>query len=131
MFSENIASAIRYHGADLYILTANESRHRKAPFIEKVTQYMDNTADISESFRKALTELSFSCGLSQEDKAVILQFAEKLGTTDTEGQIRHCQYFQKIFSENAEALKNECLTKSKLYRSLGFFSGLALAVVLV
>lgn len=131
LFSENIASAIRYQGADLYYLIENESRQMNTSFTKKITAYLQQTTNIKESFEKVLQEISFSHGLSKEDKSVIMQFAVKLGTTDTEGQLNHCQYYQKIFSGKARRLHDESLSKSKLYRSLGFFSGLAVAVVLV
>ena len=131
MFSKNIATAIKYDGSDLSCLIENENHHMKTPFTEKVTQYLHQTTDISVSFRNALKDLSMNYGLSKEDKALILQFTAKLGVTDTDGQVSHCHYFQKVFSEKAEMFKQESLTKSKLYRSLGFFSGLTVAVILV
>ena len=131
LFSENIASAIRYQGADLYYLIENENKQMNTPFTRKITAYLQQTKNIKESFRKVLQDISFSHGLSKEDKSVIIQFAVKLGTTDTEGQLNHCQYYQKVFSDKARRLREESMTKSKLYRSLGFFSGLAVTVVLV
>ena len=54
-----------------------------------------------------------------------------LGALDAEGEIERLRLYETMFEELYNNSLEEYKTKSKLYRSLGFFAGAALAVVLV
>lgn len=130
LLTTNISTAIRYSGMEIQLLLQQEYKNIKLPFIYDIIENLENNCTLYESWRLALDKLPTMYGLSAEEKSIIIQFGSKLGTTDAEGQTEHCNYFKNVFQSKAESLKEDYLTKSKLYRTLGFFSGLAVALVI-
>ena len=131
LLTTNLATAIRYSGVEIYILLQQEYRNIKLPFISDVIDNLEKGFSFSESWNKSLDSLPIGYGLSLEDKSIIMQFGCKLGATDIEGQTEHCNYFRNMFQNKAELLKQDYTVKSKLYRTLGFFSGLAITLVVL
>ena len=131
LFTTNLSTAIRYSGMEIYILLQQEYKNINIPFISDVIKNLENGYSLSESWNKSLDSLPTEYGLSSEDKSIIMQFGCKLGATDIEGQTEHCNYFKNIFQNKAELLKEDYTTKAKLYRTLGFFSGLAIALMIL
>lgn len=131
LLTTNLATAIRYSGMEIYILLQQEYKNIKLPFISDVIDNLEKGLSLSESWNNSLDSLPVGYGLSSEDKSIIMQFGCKLGATDIEGQTEHCNYFKNIFQNKAELLKQDYTVKSKLYRTLGFFSGLAIVLVIV
>lgn len=131
LLTANLSTAIRYSGIEIYILLQQEYKNINIPFISDVIENLENNYSLSESWNKALDRLPVGYGLSKEDKAIIMQFGCKLGTTDIYGQTEHCDYFKNMFQNKANLLKEDYAIKSRLYRTLGFFSGLAIALVIL
>ncbi len=130
LFIGNISTSIRYNSNDIYSVLSTENSYTEIPFVKPVLVGLEQGNSVTESWSNAVDTLPISYGLSKQDKATIKQFGCKLGTTDVEGQTKHCEYFKKVFSSMAEQLKEEYIQRSKVYRSLGFFSGLALSLVI-
>ena len=117
LFAGGISSSIRYSAADISTLLRLENREVHIEF--------------RDSWSRAVSEISAYSGITAEDRDIIIQFGSKLGATDVIGQTEHCDYFRQKFLLRAEKLEKEYDSKAKLYRSLGFFSGLSAAVVLI
>lgn len=131
LFTGNISSSIRYNAFDIYTVLEQECVNTDVPFISHTLNNLQNGFSFSISWNNSIDSLPSYYGLSKDDKNIIKQFGNKLGATDIEGQTSHCEYFKNIFLARAEELHNEYLNKSKMYRSLGFFCGLALIIVLI
>lgn len=72
-----------------------------------------------------------SCGLCKEDLSAVKNFFLGLGTSDTEGQISHCElYFAELtkMAGEAERLQSD---KGRLYRTLGMIGGIGVAIMLI
>ena len=131
LFVSNISSSIRFNGADITTVLQQECINIDIPFVETAIQYLKNGMSVSESWSTSVDNIPFVYGLSKEDKSIIKQFGDKLGATDVYGQTEHCDYFKSTFTGRAEMLSTQYNSKSKVYRSLGFFSGLALVLVVL
>lgn len=131
MLAINISSAIRYCGADIYNVLEQENSNIKIEFINDVLDYIRNGLSVEESWKSAVKLIPVNYGLLKDDRNIINQFGSKLGATDVDGQMKYCEYFKNVFSEKAEQLKNDYISKSKIYRSLGFFGGLAMSIIMM
>lgn len=131
MLAINISSSIRYCGADIYNVLKQENSNIKIEFIDDVLNYMQAELSVEESWESAVKLIPINYGLLRDDKNIINQFGSKLGATDVDGQMKYCEYFKNVFSEKAEQLKNDYISKSKIYRSLGFFGGLAISIIMI
>ena len=116
---------------EIHILLQQEYENIKLPLISNITENLKNNCSLHESWSNALNSTSALYGLSNEEKSIIIQFGSKLGSTDVQGQTEHCNYFKNLFESKANSLKEDYTTKAKLYRTLGFFSGLAISLVIL
>lgn len=69
--------------------------------------------------------------LNTADRQAAEEFFAELGMGDSESQIKRCKIYANIFAQRLEAAEKEYNEKSKLYKMLGLFSGLSLAILLV
>ena len=130
LFITNVSTSIRYNSNDIYSILLKEYPYTKIPFLDTVLVKLEQGNSVDKSWCNGVDALPFSHGLRKKDKAVIKQFGSKLGTTDVDGQISHCEYFKNLYLSLAQQFKDEYTKCSKVYRSLGFFSGLAFSLVI-
>lgn len=67
----------------------------------------------------------------KNDDVEVGQFFAGLGASDICGQQKHCEAYSLLFGRMAEAAKEECNSKNRLYRVLGLFCGVCIAVLLI
>ena len=65
-----------------------------------------------------------------EDTQFLLDFGKGLGSTDLEGQLAHLQLYRKLAESRLKEARANRDQKGKLYRQLGVYGGIALALVL-
>lgn len=131
LLTVNLSTAIRYSGVEIHTLLLNEQKNVDLPFIAETVKNFEAGESLSDSWSKALKALPLGYGLSAEDKSIIMQFGAKLGATDIQGQTEHCDYFKNIFQNKVDLLKEDYATRSRVYKNLGFFSGVAMALVVL
>jgi stage III sporulation protein AB len=83
----------------------------------------------SESWKKGLEQIKKEFGLTSADFDLINDFGQKLGTSDIEGQISHCELHKKLITNNFEEAAQEKKQKERLYITLGLAFGASLALV--
>jgi stage III sporulation protein AB len=69
-------------------------------------------------------------GFLAGDIGLLYGFGEGFGASDTEGQLSHCALYSELITENLKNAREEKNRKSKLYQTLGVFSGMAAALLL-
>ena len=69
--------------------------------------------------------------LNSADRQAAEEFFAELGMGDSESQIKRCKIYANIFEQRLKAAKKEYEEKSKLYKMLGLFSGLSVAIVIM
>lgn len=68
---------------------------------------------------------------TKEDSKVIKDFFSGLGAGDVCGQLKYCEAYALQLERIADDAKSECDSKKRLYRVLGFFCGICIAVILI
>lgn len=69
--------------------------------------------------------------IPKSDEELVLSFGCGLGTTDLDGQLELCAIYEKRFMDRLEEYSEDYRKHSKLYSSMGFFVGLAIAMILL
>lgn len=69
--------------------------------------------------------------LSEQDRQLIRQFGESLGTSDIAGQVAMCEEYGKRLEEQREEARAQQREKSHLYGTLGLLGGLGAALLIV
>lgn len=70
-------------------------------------------------------------GLAPQDKSAILGLSEKLGSLDYERQIDELRFTQNLLISLLDKAKSDMNENSKVYKSMSFFTGVVIAVLLI
>ena len=70
-------------------------------------------------------------GFNFEDKEIIKMFGKLLGKTDINGQLSQIELTQNLIKKQIEKAEYEKDKNSKLYKTLGIISGMAICIILV
>ena len=76
-------------------------------------------------------QLSSEIPLSKSDISMLNDFGGQLGKTDTEGQLKHLELYEVSFSKQLSSALDAITKKSKLYKTMGFFAGSAIALMMI
>ncbi len=69
--------------------------------------------------------------LKKEDIELLLECGEKLGTSDVCGETDNINMYLEMLSQKVKQAQSDIEKKSKLYRTLGLYSGIALTILLI
>lgn len=69
--------------------------------------------------------------LTKNDERILSEFFSGLGMGDSESQIKRCKTYYDIISNCKRDAEKDYAEKGKLYKSLGFFAGLGIAVIII
>ncbi len=111
--SEKLADKIRYSGAE-------------TPKIVSSVSGCEKFYTVDFPFTVTLK----SNGLQAADEILVNDFFTELGSGDTETEIKRCTLLKKELLSKRGTAEKEYKEKGKVYKSLGFLSGLALAIIL-
>lgn len=87
----------------------------------------EHFADVWEQSVKSGTK---GRGLLASDVELLRGFGRSFGASDVDGQLSHCTLYSELISNNLKNAREEKNRKSRLYQTLGIFSGMAAALVL-
>ena len=68
--------------------------------------------------------------LKKEDVDLLIECGEKLGTSDINGETDNINMYIEMLTSKVAQAQNDIEKKSKLYRTLGLYSGIALTILL-
>lgn len=71
------------------------------------------------------------CFLDAYDLEALNEFFIELGRLDSEAEIKRCEMYSAIISDRYKRAHKEYLDKNKLYKMLGLFSGLSVAIIIM
>ncbi len=91
----------------------------------------DKELSAEEYWNLFVDSIPKSSGLCKADREIIKGFGKNLGITDTEGQLNNCELYSELISERLKISKEEEISKSRLYRILGFSLGFAITLLIV
>ncbi len=127
-FLNALSTNIRYNSSDIFsvIELCKDSFSQML-----VKQLRESEGAFCDRWSNAVKNLPESCSLNKKDKDIISSFGEKLGVTDVQGQIEHIEHYRILAETQLQNAVKEISDKSKLYRTMGFFAGTAVALVLI
>jgi stage III sporulation protein AB len=103
------------------------SRHKV--FSSCKAKLSGNVTTFTCAWREAFDEAAAGCALSAEDRRLIAEFGEGLGTTDIEGQLEHCSLYSEYMKARQADAQQELAKKGRLFIVLGVTSGLSAALL--
>ena len=123
-------TAIRCSEADVYriMLRLRDEDLHTIPFLENLSAVYDSNADFHTEWKRAVMEAG---GLADDERQLLADFGDTLGTSDTEGQLKAISAYQEAVRELYEKRCSEYMKKGKLYRSLGLLAGLTLGIIVI
>lgn len=69
--------------------------------------------------------------LNKDDLLTLNEFFRSLGSLDSESEIKRCQMYGKIIENRYKAAQKDYQEKNRLYKMLGLFSGLSIAIIIM
>lgn len=75
-------------------------------------------------------ELNFEA-LNSDDSRILSEFFGELGNGGIEQEVKRCEMYSKILESRYKKSRDEYLQKAKLYKMLGLFSGLSIAIIIM
>lgn len=69
--------------------------------------------------------------LTAQDKMIIVNMSEKLGEFESERQLKELEFAKNSLEEALSGAKTDMTSNSKVYRSMSFFAGIVIAILLV
>ncbi|MBE7038548.1 MAG: hypothetical protein E7404_06585 [Ruminococcaceae bacterium] len=131
VFIENEMSLIRESVIDIIKKLCSKDLETGLFYKEVLNEKeKNNEMAISDVFKIAADNFYKYMPITNDDKALLYLLGESFGKSDVEGQIKifntlKCELDAKI--EEAKSLKNK---NAKLYKSLGFYMGILIIVML-
>lgn len=129
VFLDSLATHIRYNSSDVFALV-------RMSVPDELSEIFNNSIkETNKPFPLCWSEMSKSIpksySLTDGDRQVILNFGEKLGVTDVDGEIQHIKLYKSLAIKQLSDAEDNIAKKSKLYKTMGFFIGTAAALMLI
>lgn len=67
-------------------------------------------------------------GLQKEECVLIDDFFQNIGMSDTTAEYERCELYMSLIKSKADEVKNQYKELNRLYKSLGFLSGLFICI---
>ena len=90
---------------------------------------LNNDKEIYISWNEAIDNAKND--FTVEDKEIMKMFGKLLGKTDIKGQLSQIELTQKLIEKQIEKAEFEKNKNSKLYKTIGIISGIAICIILV
>ena len=109
--------------------------YKRRDFLKSFTEFISllatNLRYSGDDIFTLVKRLSSEIPLSKSDISMLNDFGGQLGKTDTEGQLKHLELYEVSFSKQLSSALDAITKKSKLYKTMGFFAGSAIALMMI
>ncbi len=131
-FLKSLKIQLRYCNGDIFQILplCSDSKVLKV-FIKNLTDQSENYSSFSKIWNDSVINISKSNCLTKSDVNSMFEFGSNLGTTDVEGQLNHIELYIDIFNKKYENACEDYKSKSKIYKTMGFFIGTTIAIMIV
>jgi len=96
-------------------------------FFKKLLQYDVQRVDTKALWNKEIEKIPY---MTKEDKDILLMLAENLGTSITETQVNTIELIKKNIEQNLFEAKENEKRDAKMYKTISFFTGVGIAILL-
>ena len=128
-----IETQIRYSGAPVYeiLQKASKSDFGKLKFLQKAADLIRGGLKPDIAWESAINLYCDDVGFTADDRGLVFDFGKGLGSSDTEGQLRHCETYRRLFSDRLKRARTDAQYKGRLYITLGICGGLGAALLML
>lgn len=127
-FTSSLSVQLRYSTADIFTLSSLCAEAAPLDFFNFINK---KSLPFYSVWQKNIEEIPGKFSLNKKDEQLLLEFGEQLGKTDVDGQLKHLELYEQIFKKQLENAESEIKNKSKLYKTMGFFVGTAVALMII
>ncbi|WP_295090768.1 stage III sporulation protein AB [Ruminococcus sp.] len=122
--------SIRVCDADVYgiITKLKASDYLLLAFLNELPENYDENGDFHSKWRSAVLECQ---AFLPEERNLLLDVGNFLGTSDTECQLRTLAVYQERAQELFKLRTTEYRVKGRLYRSLGLLAGVTVGIIAI
>lgn len=127
-----LETQIRYSGAPIYEILQQSLKTdlRKLNFL-KVSADLLAKGENPEIAWKTAVKYCDENGFTAQDKELIFSFGKGLGSSDTEGQLNHCETYRQLFRDRLKNARIEAQSKGRLYVTLGLAGGMGAVLLML
>lgn len=129
-----MADQIRYTAAPVEELLESAERSGEftgLPVLDRACAGIREGANIHDAWDRAVRDSGRDAGLTQGDQELLMGFGVGLGTTDVAGQVANCGQYRELLDQRLSEARKESESKGRLYLTLGFSAGMAVALLLL
>lgn len=114
----------------LLLLEENENI-KSLRFVSECIKRVECGEPFRVSWKESIKKEKELCRLIPESLPYLIRFGENLGTTDLEGQLSCCEYYERIFCKLLEEKEEQSKKYTKLFPALGIMLGVSAAILIV
>lgn len=107
-----------------------ENKDNIGEIFKNASDYM-NEESSKKAWEKSLENATKKTNFNEEDITTLKTLGKMLGNTDMAGQVSQIELTEQMLLERIENAKVEKKKNSKLYKTLGITTGLAIAIILI
>ncbi|MEW6182948.1 MAG: stage III sporulation protein AB [Bacillota bacterium] len=117
---------------EAFAAVARRADQRVAPFFDRAGAHINSTGGLTaaEAWERAVIEASPSSALREEDLDILRDLSAALGNSDRENQAQHVSLAIERLKAAAVLAEEDAGRYVRLYKFLGFGTGLSLVVLL-
>ncbi|MDR3178455.1 MAG: stage III sporulation protein AB [Oscillospiraceae bacterium] len=98
-------------------------------FLNILKQNLKTDKTFFASWSNAIFKIKESFGLSKDDVFTMMDFGEKLGTSDVRSQLKLCDLHIKFINDHIKEAEQSKNQMSKLYLTLGVAAGMGISLL--
>ena len=125
---------LRYECLPLAALLKSLEDNRKTgnlSFVSACREKTEKGESFSSAWRESIENEKELCGLLRNVIPCLISLGEDLGTTDLEGQLSCCGYYERIFSGELKEREEQNRKYLRLYPALGAMLGIWAAILII
>jgi stage III sporulation protein AB len=119
---------MRYDCADIFSLVEMCSKSEKLSCFDFG---VCTSQPLEALWNRSAEESAKAYFLTNLDKSLLCEFGAELGKTDVEGQLKHIELYKVQFTKQLAESEENIKQKAKLYKTMGFFVGASLALIMI
>ena len=100
------------------------------PILRDTEKYMDNGEAIESAWKKAVNENMKKLYFEKSDIEIVEYFGNAFGISDREGELSKIKLHEELVRNRWHVLKNDMLSKCRVYRVTGMFCGVMAAALI-
>lgn len=100
-------------------------------FVSECIEMTERGKAFRQCWKESILNEKELCRLIPESIPHLISFGENLGTTDLEGQLSCCEYYERIFRKLLDGKEVQNKKYAKLFPTLGTMLGISAAILII